>query len=147
MTKPMVRSIILSLLFLAPSLTEAQPRTVLLTAVSVEIARPLQDGALLHWKITNKLDVAVYVYDFYLWGPAYHVEKSADKVTIDTTPVTESPGCPPNRFPPVLLLIVGPQRMIEGDFTDPAVSVKGKSVSLRIAVGENQGCDRGDCAI
>ncbi len=137
MTRLVLGPIILSLLLLTPRLTDAQPRKILKTAVIMEIARPIQEGALLHWRITNNLDVAVYVYDFYLWGPAYHIEQSADKVTIDSTPVTESPGCPPNRFPPLLLLIVGPGRTIEGDFTDAAVSVQGRSVSLRVAVGEN----------
>ena len=65
--------------------------------------------------------MAVYVYDFYLWGPAYHIETVGDGAIIDTTPVTELRSCPPNRFPPVLLLVVGPQRTIEGDFSDPAI--------------------------
>ena len=95
-----MRSIVIGLLLLVSGLASAQPRKILQTAVALEIARPVQKGTLLHWKITNELDVAVYVYDFYLWGPAYHVEQGTDKVTIDTTPVTESPGCPPNRFPP-----------------------------------------------
>ncbi len=82
--------------------------------------------------------MAVYVYDFYLWGPAYHVSATPDKTIIETTPLTEIRSCPPYRFPPVLLLLVGPGRTIEGDFTDPEVRiVSGKPVSLQIAVGTN----------
>ena len=107
------------------------------TAIGVEIAKPIADGSLFHWKITNKLDVAVYVYDFYLWGPAYHVERVGDRVTIASAPVAEMAACPPNRFPPVLLLVIGPHRTVEGDFSDPELNLKGKTVSLKISVGEN----------
>ena len=132
-----VRTIILGLLILTPRLSDAQFRKVSQTAVSLEITRPVQQGALFNWKIANKSDVAVYVYDFYLWGPAYHFEEAGERVVIETTPVTERPGCPPNRFPPVLLLVIGPRRTIEGAFSDPDLNLKGKTTSLRITVGEN----------
>src|SRR6266436_1712494 len=135
--KTSVRLIVIGFLLLSMTRADAQPRKILQTAVSVEIAKPVADASLLHWKITNRLDVAVYVYDFYLWGPAYHIEQAGNRVTIETAPVTEMPACPPNRFPPVLLLVVGPRRTIEGDFSDPELNLNGKTASLRISVGEN----------
>lgn len=117
----------------------AQPPSVLARVVSLEISRDVtQSDAQLHWKITNSLDVAVYVYDFYLWGPAYSLVRVGDRVRIDTSPVIEQRSCPPNRFPPVLLLVVGPRRTITGDFSDPEIKgLEGKQVSLRIAVGSD----------
>jgi|WetSurMetagenome_2_1015567.scaffolds.fasta_scaffold477869_1 hypothetical protein len=132
-----VRFMLVCGLLASSTVAAAQNRKLLQTAISLEIARPMVNGAVLHWKITNNLEFAVYVYDFYLWGPAYHVEHAGDKVTIETTPVTEKPGCPPNRFPPVLLLVVGPHRTIEGDFADAEITLNGKPVSFRISVGEN----------
>jgi hypothetical protein len=133
--KILLRFIIIGFLHLCAVCVDAQPRNVLQKAISVEIARPITDSSLLHWKITNKLDVAVYVYDFFLWGPAYHVEQAGDRVTIETTPVKETQACPPNRFPPVLLLVIGPNRTIAGDFSDPVLNLKDKTVSLKISVG------------
>ncbi len=119
----------------------ARSDPVLLKGVSLEIVPPSQEGSLLHWRIRNRLEMAVYVYDFYLWGPAYHVSATPDKTIIETTPLTEIRSCPPYRFPPVLLLLVGPGRTIEGDFTDPEVRiVSGKPVSLQIA-GRGEGRD------
>jgi hypothetical protein len=131
------RTIILGFLLLTPRSSDAQFRKISQTAVSLEIARPVGEGSLLNWKISNKLDVAVYVYDFYLWGPAYHIEQAADRVVIETAPIAERPGCPPNRFPPVLLLVIGPHRTIEGAFADPELNLKGKTTSLRISVGDD----------
>jgi hypothetical protein len=99
----------------------AQSKSSLREGVHLGVTKPTQDGALVHWKITNTLETAVYVYDFYLWGPAYHLEKQQDRTIINTTPVTEEASCPPNRFAPVPLLAVGPHRTIEGDFTDPDI--------------------------
>jgi hypothetical protein len=115
---------------------ESQNSAVPVEAVRLELSKPQQKGALLHWAVTNDLDVAVYAYSFYLWGPAYRVQRSSGHVFIDTTPVAEDPSCPPNRFPPVLLLVIGPHRTIEGDLTDPNVrDINQAGVSMRIAVG------------
>jgi hypothetical protein len=114
----------------------AQPTSAVWAGVDVEIAKTGEDGALLRWRITNRLGTAIYVYDFYLWGPAYHVERLPDRVRIDTTPVVEERSCPPTRFPPVLLLVIGPHRAISGDFSDSEIKgIDGKQVSIRIAVG------------
>jgi hypothetical protein len=129
-----MRPLILGLVLLVTG-ADAQSRPKLSAAVSVEIAKANRKDALIHWKITNTLDVAVYVYDFYLWGPAYHIARVGDRVTIETTPIIEQRSCPPDRFPPVLLLVIGPKRAIDGDFSDPQFkSPDQKLISLRIAV-------------
>jgi len=104
--------------------------------VRIEAAKGKVNGAVLHWKITNDSDTGAFVFDTFLWGPAYSVERYADKVTINTSPVSELGGCPPNRFPLILLLVIGPHRSIEGDFTDDEIKdLDGKLVSFRVAVG------------
>lgn len=114
----------------------ANPDPSILKSVHLEITKATQRDSLFHWKITNDLDTAVYAYDFYLWGPAYHVERSGNRLVIETTPISEEASCPPNRFPPVLLLVIGPHRTIEGDFSDSEIrETAGKIVTLRIAVG------------
>lgn len=106
--------------------------------VSVEIEPPVLKGSLFHWKIKNSLDTAVYVYDFYLWGPAFQIETPDDRLVIDTAPVSEVRSCPPNRFPPVLLLVIAPGRTIEGDFADSEIkNAERKPVLIRIAVGSD----------
>jgi hypothetical protein len=118
------------------ALSWAQSVPAIRAGVDVEIAKTSEDGTLLRWKITNRLPTAIYVYDFYLWGPAYHVERLADRVLIDTTPVVELRSCPPTRFPPVLLVVVGPHRRISGEFSDSEISgLGGKQVAIRVAVG------------
>jgi hypothetical protein len=110
----------------------------ILKSVHIEVTKPTQKHAVLHWKIANDLDTAVYVYNFYLWGPAYHVDRSGDRLVIETTPISEVASCPPNRFPPVLLFPVGPHRIVEGDFSDPEIKdLGGKLISLRVAVGSD----------
>ena len=132
-------SFVLILLALSMSHSAAQPpRTPRISQVQVEVTKASRKDALIHWKITNNSDGAVYVYDVFLWGPAYRTEsqQQANKIVIDTAPVIEDPSCPPNRFPPVLLLMVGKGRSIEGDLSDDAIKdIKAKNVSLRIAVG------------
>jgi hypothetical protein len=128
------------LVFLTVSVTglpaHAQSKSELRQRVRLELLKPTQDDALVRWEITNTLSTAVYVYDVYLWGPAYHVQREADRDILETTPVAEEAACPPNRFPPVLLLAIGPGKTIKGDFTDDEIrNVAGKAVSMRIAVG------------
>jgi hypothetical protein len=114
----------------------ARPNPTVSQGVHVELEAPRQTGSLFHWKIKNTLQTAVYVYDFYLWGPALHVGVRADRVVFETAPIAEVRSCPPIRFPPVLLLVIGPGRSIEGDFVNAAVrDLEGKPVSLQVAVG------------
>jgi len=76
------------------------------------------------------------VYDFFLWGPALSVDHSAQKTIFNTTPLVEQASCPPNRFPPVLLLVIGPGRSISGELQDDRLkTLTGRTVSLRIAAG------------
>jgi len=114
----------------------ARPDPRISQGVHVEVGPPRQTGSLFHWKIKNTLETAVFVYDFYLWGPALHVDTKADRTVFETAPTAEERSCPPYRFPPVLLLAIGPGRTIEGDFVDsPPEGPQGKLVSLQVAVG------------
>ncbi len=104
--------------------------------VSVELSTTPIHGQL-HWRIDNKSGLAVYVYSFYLWGPAYTTEVKSGITTLQTSPATPEGGCP-NRFPPVLLLLVPPGDYREGDFRDQRLQeLRGKSVALEIGVGED----------
>lgn len=104
--------------------------------VSVQISPSAHPGVLFHWKISNRGLQSAFVYDFYLWGPAFRIEQTDTILNVITTPIKEEPGCPPNRFPPVLLLHVGPGRSIEGDFEDESIKPKpGQAISLTLSVG------------
>jgi hypothetical protein len=134
--KAFMRSVIIGAI-LAGILASGNPaRAATKISKVIVVAGPSRNkNAILHWKITNDSKLAVYVYDFYLLGPAYHVQKDAENVILDTTPVKEEPSCPPNRFPPVLLL-VGPGRTIEGDLVDSSIGdLQDKLISIRVAVG------------
>jgi hypothetical protein len=50
--------------------------------------------AQLHWMISNGSSVAVYVYSYYLYGPAYSVTRHGGTITLDTTPTLLESGCP-----------------------------------------------------
>jgi hypothetical protein len=90
----------------------------------------------LHWRIANNSGDGIYVYDFFLLGTAYNIERSPGRVTFDTTPTVRVASCPPNRVAPVLLLFVRSGGAIEGDFVDEEVkNAGGKEVSLKIALG------------
>lgn len=117
----------------AQSTTKPRPQSVKVTVTSASSA----DGTL-QWAITNHNEVAVFVYDFFLWGPAFSVDESPEKATFNTTPVAEQASCPPNRVAPVLLLVVAPSRTIKGELQDERLKrLSGKSASLRIAVGRD----------
>jgi hypothetical protein len=104
--------------------------------IRFEITRFSKDAGLLHWKITNNSDEGVFIYSFFLLGPAYEIERSSGKLIFDTCPITRSASCPPNRVAPLLLLFVRSAGVIEGDFVDEAVKQsRGDEVSLKIAVG------------
>jgi hypothetical protein len=105
--------------------------------VRFEITWASKTDRLVHWKISNNSDVEVYVYDVFLLGPAYTTEHRTGMVTFDTTPVDMLASCPPNRFLPVLLMVVRSGGTIEGDFSDAEVEklTPGTRISLKIAVG------------
>jgi len=135
--KTLSRALLCVVVLNSPIMCFANSDLVIAQGVSVAVEPPRQAGSLFHWKIKNSLDTAVYVYDFYLWGPALHVSLEADRAVFETSPVRDLRSCPPNRFPPVLLLAVGPGRTIEGDFVDSDVKDLGKRrISLQIAVGK-----------
>jgi hypothetical protein len=105
-------------------------------SVQLSITTASSKDAVIHWKVTNNNDLAVYVYDFFLWGPALSVEQSPDRTVFNTTPLTEQATCPPNRVAPVLLLVVAPGRTITGELQDERLKdLRGKGVALRVAVG------------
>lgn len=105
-------------------------------AVQLEITRVSRSEGSFHWRMVNRLDVEVYVYNVFLLGPAFRVERFPDKVVFAATPITIEPSCPPNRFLPVLLLIVRGGGSVEGDFQDDRLkSVAAQRISFKIAVG------------
>lgn len=112
----------------------AQSRPSLDVALKV---RTVPGSSQLHWTITNGSPSAVYVYSYYLYGPAYSLTKGAAMTTLDTTPTALEGSCP-YLFPPVLLLRVPAGDSREGDFRDSQLeNLHGKSVNLSIAVGLN----------
>jgi len=51
-----------------------------------EITQLSKEAGLLHWKITNSSDDGIYLYNFFLLGPAYNVERSAGKLILIQVP-------------------------------------------------------------
>ena len=108
---------------------------VRVTGVSVQLSSSPQQHGQLHWKITNSSPSEVYVYSFFLYGPAYGTKDKEGKKVFDTVPTAQEGGCP-NRFPPVLLLRVPAGDYREGDFRDPVLrGLSGKTASIKIGVG------------
>jgi hypothetical protein len=106
------------------------------TSVGVLITSATSKDGALRWTITNRNDLGLFVYDFFLWGPALSVDESPQKTIFNTTPVIEQATCPPNRVAPVLLLVIGPGRSISGELQDERLkNLSEKAVSLRIAAG------------
>lgn len=132
MMKPIVLFMLCSVLG-----ADAQSRTKsAISGVSMELTDTPLRGQL-HWRIDNKSAVPVYVYSFYLWGPAYTTEVKSGVTVLETSPTAREGGCP-NRFPPVLLLLVPPGDYREGDFRDKRLwELNGKSVALEIGVGSD----------
>jgi len=90
--------------------------------------------AIVNWSLTNNSKLAVYVYDFFLWGPGPWTEKDSNHIVLGTAPMKQEASCP-NRVAPVLLLVVAPGRTIHGDFVDDGLKPPPKvQVSMRIAV-------------
>jgi hypothetical protein len=105
------------------------------TDVRLEIQPDPTGKALVNWSITNNSTRAVYVYDFFLWGPAPWNERSENKIVLGTAPSREEATCPPNRVAPILLLVVAPGRTIHGDFVDSGLTLVPKTnLAMRIAV-------------
>jgi hypothetical protein len=106
--------------------------------VQLAIKADPKGRSVLTWSITNNSKLAVYVYDFYLWGSAAWVERTGNRIMLSTAPTKEEATCPPNRFPPVLLLVIAPGRTIHGEFADSELKVPPTAaVSMRIAVGSD----------
>jgi len=104
--------------------------------VRFEITRVSKTAGVLHWKIANNSDAGVYIYSFFLLGPAYNIEHTPGKLIFDTTPIERVASCPPNRVAPLPLFFVRSGGVIEGDFADPEIkNAGGDQVSLKIAVG------------
>lgn len=123
-------------LLLAVSIASGGARRPDVNKVRFEITRFSQKLGSVHWRIENDSDDGIYVFNFFLLGPAYHIERSPGKWTFETAPVERTPGCPPNRVAPIALLFIRAGGMIEGEFVDPEISkALGKKVSLKIAVG------------
>jgi hypothetical protein len=120
------------------------------TDVRLEIQPDPTGKTLVNWSITNNTKLEVYVFDFFLWGPAEWNEEKEDLTILGTAPSREEPGCP-NRVAPVLLLVIAPGRTIHGDFIDDRLklapkakvamqssttrtrSLRSRSASLRVA--------------
>lgn len=104
--------------------------------VRFEITRFSKTAGLLHWKITNNSDDGVYIYNFFLLGRAYNIERNPGRLIFDTSPIVRIASCPPNRVAPLVLTFVRSGGVMEGDFMDPEVKkAGGDEVSLKIAIG------------
>jgi hypothetical protein len=104
--------------------------------LKLEITRFSKQTGTLHWKLTNQSKSGVFVYDFFLLGGAFEIERSPGKLIFDTSPIRKEASCPPNRTIPVLLLLLPPGGVMEGDFVEPQLrQVKHEQISLKIAAG------------
>src|SRR5579859_5900671 len=130
--RPMHRVIAVLLCLLSLSGSAQKPKA---TDVSFEIQSDPTGTVLVKWSITNNSKLALYVYDFFLWGPGAWNEEKENRTVLGTAPSREEPSCPPYRVAPVLLLVVAPGRTIHGDFIDSQLKIVPKSiVSMRIAI-------------
>jgi hypothetical protein len=64
--------------------------------LSFEITRIGKDAGLLHWKFVNNSEDGVFIYNFFLLGAAYNIERSPGRLVFDTCPITRVASCPPN---------------------------------------------------
>jgi hypothetical protein len=112
----------------------AQSRSAIDVVLNIS---PSPGKSQLHWAITNRSAFAVYVYSYYLYGPAYSLTRGTATSTLDTSPRTLEDSCP-YIFPPVLLLRVPANDYREGDFRDPQLgNFHGKKIALSIGLGIN----------
>jgi len=129
-----IRALAAALVFFISLLVSAQSQPSRAVALNVKAD---QGGSQLHWTIINRSPSAVYVYSYYLYGPAYSITKGVTVTTLNTTPTALDGSCP-YLFPPVLLLRVPAGDYREGDFRDSQLNnLRGKSVNLSIGVGLN----------
>ena len=127
---PKISAFVLFLLSL--SIAAQKPK---ITDARLEIQPDPTGRTLVNWSITNRTDLAIYVYDFFLWGPAPWNDEKGDVTILGTAPSKEQHTCPPNRNVPVLLLVIAPGRTIHGDFLDDRLRLAPKSkVAMRIAI-------------
>jgi hypothetical protein len=135
----MIRNCILVTCLLATFYTAGMCQSwpkVPITDVTVQLTPTTMDGQL-HWRISNGSKSSVFVYSFFLYGPALGREHRNEKEVFDTTPTSLDKGTV-YHFPPVLLLMVPAGDYREGDFRDPELrEVMGRSVSLKIGVGSD----------
>jgi hypothetical protein len=136
MSNKTVCKLIVALLFLLS--LQARAKKPNAQDVQLAIKADASGKSLVTWSITNNSKLAVYVYDFYLWGPTAWVERTGNRIVLSTAPTKEEATCPPNRFPPVLLLVIAPGRTIHGEFADSELKMPATAdVSMRIAVGSD----------
>jgi hypothetical protein len=127
-------AIVVTLGFVLTAGVNASRQKTPITAFDVQLTTTAQKNQL-HWKITNMSNTEIYIYSFFLYGPAYGTEDKTGSVIFDTLPPSLESGCP-NRFPPVLLLRVPPGDYREGDFRDDALNtMSGRTVLLKIGGG------------
>jgi hypothetical protein len=107
------------------------------SGVAVEIKSVSPEAGSLHWKITNQSKVEIYLYDVFLLGPAFAIERIPGTTIFDTTPLHKLASCVPNRYLPVLLIVIRSGGTIEGDFADEEIKklARGTKISLKVAVG------------
>jgi hypothetical protein len=91
----------------------------------------------LHWDIINESDRPVFVYSYFLYGPAYGRQSVDSRAILTTTPLSLDEGTV-NHFPPVLLLMIPAHDDREGYFRDSEIkTLAGHEVSLKIGVGSD----------
>ncbi|WP_348261044.1 hypothetical protein P8935_14670 [Telmatobacter sp. DSM 110680] len=128
----MRRLIAICLCVLPLSVAAQKPKP---TDVQLQIQRTSTASAIVDWSITNNTKFAMYVYDFFLLGPAPWNDQEGDVSILGTAPMRQEKGCPPNRVVPVLLLALPPGRTIRGDFVDDRMNLDPKAkVAMRIAI-------------
>jgi hypothetical protein len=123
-------------LLLAGASGDCATRTPDVSNIRFEITHVSKKAGLLHWKFVNNSEDGVYIYNFFLLGPAFNVEHNPGRLIFDTSPIIQVASCFPDRLAPLLLLFVRSGGVIEGDFVDPEIKEAGDNkVSLKIAVG------------
>ena len=122
------------LLIAASGNCETKPPDV--SQIRFEITRVSKNAGSLHWRFVNDSKDGVYIYNFFLLGPAFNIEHVPGKLVFDTAPIVRVAGCFPNRLAPLLLLFVRSGGVFEGDFADPEIKRAGsKKISIKIAIG------------
>jgi hypothetical protein len=104
--------------------------------IRFEITRSSKQTGVLHWRFTNNSADGVYIYNFFLLGPAFNIERNPGRLVFDTAPITRVASCFPDRLAPLLFLFVRSGGVFEGDFVDSEIKkAAGQKVSIKIAIG------------